>query len=151
MSGLRWLDIPPVWLLAFVGLAWLQSERLPLGQFGGAWAELAGGLLVGGGVLLAILAVLEMRRHRTTPIPHMTASALVTSGIFGVSRNPIYLGDVLILAGCILYWDAVPSLVLLPLFGWLITDRFILPEEARLREGFGPAFEAYTARTRRWL
>lgn len=147
-SALRWIDLPPVWLAVFAALVWVQASRLPFGTFGGAWADLAGGLLVGGGLLLMALAVLQMRRARTTVLPHLTPEALVTTGIFARTRNPIYLGDVLVLTGLILRWD---SLLLVPLFVWLVTDRFILPEEARLADRFGAAFTAYAERTRRWV
>jgi len=146
-----WIDLPPVWLAVFLALAWLQGHRLPLGPSGGSLTELAGGLAVGGGVLLMALAVIEMRRANTTVIPHRDAAALVTSGVFRFSRNPIYLGDALVLTGLILFWAAWPALVLVPLFGWLITDRFILDEERRLAARFGRTFEAYVARTPRWL
>ena len=146
-----WIDLPPVWLAVFLSLAWVQAHRLPLGPQGGALTDLIGGLAVGGGVLLVVLAVIEMRRARTTVIPHREAAALVTSGIFRFSRNPIYLGDALVLTGVILFWGAWPSLLLVPVFGWLITDRFILDEERRLAARFGRTFEAYVARTPRWL
>jgi len=145
------LDYPPVWLALFLALAWVQSARLPWGSFGGGWAPLAGGLLVGGGVVLMLLAVFEMGRKKTTIIPHEYASSIVTSGVFSRSRNPIYLGDAMVLTGMILYWDAVVSLVLVPLFVWLITDRFITGEEARLGDKFGPEFDQYRAKVRRWL
>ena len=68
----------------------------------------------------------------------------------------IVLGDFLyvflyLLAGMILYWDAVLSLPLIPLFAWLITDRFIGPEEERLRRNFGASFERYAQQVKRWL
>lgn len=147
---LKWIDLPPVWLLVFLALARLVAERWPLGG-GGAWSDLLGGLLVGAGVLLAVFAALVMRRARTTVVPHRVPEALVTEGVFSRSRNPIYLGDVLILAGLTLYWQAWPALLLVPLFMWLITDRFIVPEEARMRERFGAAYDAYCARVRRWI
>ncbi|WP_353472416.1 isoprenylcysteine carboxylmethyltransferase family protein [Salipiger sp. H15] len=145
-------DLPPVWLLACLCLARAQKASLPLGLgFGPVWADLLGGLLVGGGVLIAALALLEMRRARTTFMPHAEPDRLVTSGVFRLSRNPIYLGDVMILAGFIFYWDAVLSLVLLPIFVWLLEKRFIEPEEARLRRKFVAAFRNYETQTRRWL
>ncbi|ANT59187.1 S-isoprenylcysteine methyltransferase [Salipiger sp. CCB-MM3] len=148
----RTLDLPPVWLLAFLALAWTQARHFPMGlSFGPVWADLLGGLLVGGGVLIAAVALTEMRRQRTTFMPHAEADRLVTSGIFRFSRNPIYLGDVMILTGLILYWDAVPSLVLLPVFVWVLEKRFIVPEEVRLRRKFVAEFRKYEQQTRRWL
>ena len=149
---LKWVDLPPVWLLGCLGLAWAQAVYLPIGlNFGPVWADLLGGLMVGAGVLLMALAVFEMRRHRTTVIPHLEADALVTTGIFSRTRNPIYLGDSLVLAGLILYWDAVLALPLVPIFIWVIEKRFIVPEEARLRRKFLAEFARYTQQTRRWL
>ena len=149
---MRWIDIPPVWLAGFAALAWIQASRFPMGLgFGGPWADFAGGALVGAGLLLAFLALYEMRRFRTTPIPHREADRLVTTGIFSRSRNPIYLGDALILAGLILRWDAVLSLPLVPVFVWVIERRFVLPEEDRLRRKFRMEFARYCEKTRRWL
>lgn len=149
---LKWIDIPPVWLALFAALAWGQSRYLGLGlSFGGAWADFAGGLLLGGGVLLALLAALEMRRHRTTLVPHRNAERLVQSGIFSRSRNPIYLADVMILGGLVLWWDAVLSLPLVPVLLWVLERRFVIPEENRLRRKFRADFARYCEKTRRWL
>jgi protein-S-isoprenylcysteine O-methyltransferase Ste14 len=146
------IDVPPVWLAAFVAIAWIQSDYFSFGLgFGGAWADFAGGLLVGGGLVLLVIAAVEFRRHKTTIIPHETASALIQSGIFSKTRNPIYLGDVLILAGLILRWDAVPSLALVPIFVWVLEKRFIIPEEDRMRRTFRTDFARYEAKVRRWV
>ncbi len=149
---LKWIDMPPVWLAGALVLAWLQKSRYSLGLgFGPVWADLLGGVLVGGGLILLALALFEMRRHRTTVIPHMEADRLVTSGIFKRSRNPIYLGDVMILTGLILYWDAVLSLPLIPVFVWVIERRFVQPEEDHLRRKFRAAFARYETEVRRWV
>ncbi|SEL80642.1 Protein-S-isoprenylcysteine O-methyltransferase Ste14 [Roseovarius azorensis] len=148
----KWIDMPPVWLAGFLALAWMQAAYLPMGLgFGGGWADLAGGLLVGGGILLIVLAAAEFRRHRTTIVPHREAERLIRSGIFSRSRNPIYLGDSLILAGLILRWDAVLALPLIPVFVWIIEKRFILPEEDRLRRKFRMDYAQYCEKTRRWV
>lgn len=76
---------------------------------------------------------------------------MVTTGIYSRSRNPIYLGDAMILAGFILYWDAVLSLPLVPIFVWLIERRFVLPEENSLRRKFRADFARYEAKVRRWI
>jgi protein-S-isoprenylcysteine O-methyltransferase Ste14 len=113
--------------------------------------DLASGVLIGGGIVLAVLAVVEFRRHQTTVMPHQTPSSMVQSGIFKRSRNPIYLGDVLILTGLILRFDAVLSLVLVPIFVWILERRFIEPEEDRLRRKFRADFARYAQKTRRWF
>lgn len=148
----KYIDMPPIWLLAFIALAWAQARFLPLGlSLGYTWSGALAGLLIGGGVILIILAVMEMRRHRTTIIPRQTASRLVQSGIFKRSRNPIYLGDALILLGMILRFDAVLSLMLVPIFVWIIERRFILPEEKHLRQTFRMEFAQYERKVRRWV
>ncbi|QBF31297.1 isoprenylcysteine carboxylmethyltransferase family protein [Thalassococcus sp. S3] len=149
---MKWIDIPPVWLVACLLLAWGQARFYDFGlSFGGGWADLVGGLLVGGGVLLMALAVMEFRKHRTTVIPHETPSNLIQSGIFSRSRNPIYLGDALILLGLILYWDAVLALPLVPIFVWVIERRFVIPEENRMRRTFRAEFARYESKVRRWI
>ena len=150
MTVRQMIDLPPVWLALFAALAWAQARHFPNGAFG-TWADLAGALLVGLGVFAMGGAVLEFRRHRTTVVPHQEASALVTTGLYRLSRNPIYLADALILSGLCLLWDALSGLVLVPAFMTVIATRFIRPEEDRLRARFGPAFETWAARTRRWL
>jgi protein-S-isoprenylcysteine O-methyltransferase Ste14 len=150
--ALKRLDYPPVWLAAFVALAWAQAKYLHMRlSFGGAWADFLGGLLVGGGLVLIILAAAEFRKHRTTIIPHNTPSALIQSGIFTRTRNPIYLGDAMILAGLILRFDAVLALPLIPIFVYLIERRFILSEENRMRREFRDNFARYENKVRRWV
>ncbi len=152
MTPLKWIDIPPVWLIGTSVAAWWIGQHDPLHlSFGGAWADLAAGLLIGAGLILMALAVIEMRKMHTTVIPHLEADRLVTSGIFKRTRNPIYLGDALVLLGLILRFDAPLALPLLPVFVWWIERHFILGEEARLRRKFKADFARYTAATRRWV
>ncbi|TCL10087.1 protein-S-isoprenylcysteine O-methyltransferase Ste14 [Shimia isoporae] len=148
----RPFDLPPVWLAMAVAIAWVQAHRFSFGlSFGPIWADLLGGLLVGGGILLMALAIYEMRRQQTTFHPHHESARLVQSGIFSRTRNPIYLGDVMVLAGLILYWDAVLSLPLVPLFLWFLERRFVIPEENRLRRTFRMDFAKYCEKVRRWV
>ena len=145
---MRWIDIPPVWLLVFALIAFASRGLL-------VWPQPAlavvGTALVALGLLLMLWAVLTMLRARTTPVPHMSPSALVTTGPFAFSRNPIYLGDALVLAGLSLRWGAPLGLLLVPLFCALIARRFIAAEESRLAAGFGPAWADWSARVRRWI
>ena len=143
------LDIPPSWLALHIAAAWLLSFLSPAlsGSFGGP----AGKILILAGAGLMAAAIAQMVLHRTTVIPRRNPSALVTTGVFSLSRNPIYLADTIILLGAILWLDAVVALPLLASFTWLIQTRFIRDEEARLTLAFGPEFDLWTGRTRRWL
>lgn len=148
---LRYVDLPPVWLAACLGITCWLSETRPFGlAFGQDWLGLPGGLLVGAGVLLIGLAVIELRKWRTTLMPGETPSHLVQSGIYKRSRNPIYLGDLLILGGMVLYWDAPLALPLVPLLFWVLETRFVIPEENRMRREFRQMFFSYTTKTNRW-
>jgi protein-S-isoprenylcysteine O-methyltransferase Ste14 len=146
---LRQWESPPTWLLLMITLAALQARYLPMidaGQPG----RIAGTVLIVGGLFIFTAALLQFRRHRTTVMPRETPVAMIDSGIYRLSRNPIYLADALFLAGAALWWDAA-SLLLVPLFVMIITRRFILGEESGLRAVFGAAFDRYAAQTRRWL
>jgi protein-S-isoprenylcysteine O-methyltransferase Ste14 len=146
---MKWIDLPPVWLAGCVALGWVQAVSFPVGSFGAA-GDWIGGALVVAGLALAVAAAVEFRRARTTIIPHEEPSAIVTSGVYRLSRNPIYLGDALILAGLGLRWDSVLALVLVPVFVAVVTARFIVPEEGRLKARFGAEYADWAARVRRW-
>jgi protein-S-isoprenylcysteine O-methyltransferase Ste14 len=146
---MKWIDLPPVWLGVFAVLGWVQAAWWPVGSFG-VFGDWVGALLVAAGLALAVAAAVEFRRARTTIIPHEEPSAIVTSGVYRLSRNPIYLGDALILTGLGLRWDSVLALVLVPVFVAVVTARFIVPEEGRLKARFGAEYAAWAARVRRW-
>ena len=146
------IDMPPVWLAVFAALAWCQARYLPLGlSLAHPVTDLLGGLLIGAGLVLILLAAYEFRRHKTSIVPHLTPDTIIQSGVFSRSRNPIYLGDALILAGLILRWDAVLSLPFIPVFVWVIEKRFIVAEENRMRREFRADYGRYEQKVRRWL
>ncbi|MEM6890387.1 MAG: methyltransferase [Pseudomonadota bacterium] len=149
---MKWLDMPPVWLAGCALIAWVQAKDFSLGlSLAHPATMLFGGLLVGGGVVLIGLAAIEFRKHKTSIIPHETPTTLIQSGIFKRSRNPIYLADLLILAGLCLRWDAVLSLALVPSLAYVLEKRFIIPEENRMRRVFRADFARYAQNTRRWV
>jgi protein-S-isoprenylcysteine O-methyltransferase Ste14 len=148
----RWLNIPPVWLALALVIAYFQARYFYFGlSLSHPITNMLAGLSIGAGGVLMALAVIEMRRHRTTVIPHREADHLVTTGVFKWTRNPIYLGDTLVLLGIILHWDAVLSLAILPIFIMAIDYGFTVPEEDRLRRKFRSDFERYMRDTRRWI
>lgn len=151
LTPFQMLDIPPVWLLGFILLAALQVTFVPVQAEVPLVIRWIGAALVCAGMSLMIWAILAFRRHQTSVVPHQTPRRVITTGPFRFSRNPIYLGDVLMLVGVILWWGAWPSALLIPVFIGILTRRFIAPEEGRLKECFGPEYTAYAQKTRRWF
>lgn len=141
---------PPLWLLAFLGLAYGQSLLYPAPLFG-AYGDWPGYALTVAGLVLMIVAAAQMILAKTSLRPGRQAGVLLTRGAFRISRNPMYLGDALVLLGLILVWDAWPSLVLVPILVLVITRRFILWEEEQLLARFREDYDAYVERTRRWI
>lgn len=145
----KWLDLPPIWLIAMMALAYLGATMIaPWPNWPMPWL---GGAAMAAGVALAGWAALSFRAAKTTIIPHQTASALITTGAFAHSRNPIYLADAIVLVGWGLIWGAAAAFVLVTLFVLIINARFIRPEERRLGEAFGDQFETYASSARRWI
>lgn len=145
----RLAALPQVWLAVFgltsLLIGWKVDLRLPL------WAQYPGWPIFLAGIALMIWATATMGRARTTFMPGQVPSRLVTWGPFSLSRNPIYLGDLLVLAGFLLIFDAAAGLILLPMFAIFLTQRFIVQEETMARQAFGAEFDAYSAKVRRWI
>ena len=148
---LREIDIPPLWLAIFIAIAWALDRLVPGLATGWSWLAPLGYGLVTVGLGAMGLALIEFLRNNTTFIPRRVPTAFLQHGIYRISRNPIYLGDALVLAGLILVWDVLPALVLVPLFMALITKRYIEGEEAGLAAKFGDQFSEWKKRVRRWL
>jgi len=114
-------------------------------------ARIAGLLLLAIGILLLAAGVMQFRRHGT-PVPtDQPTTALVTTGVYGLSRNPLYLALTAIYLGIGLLLPSLPVLVLiLPV---LVVMRYgvIAREERYLENKFGESYRAYKARVRRWV
>lgn len=151
MSARQMVDLPPVWLVGFILLVWLQVWAFPGATYPHAILTVLGGVLFWGGIALMLWAILAFRAHNTSVVPHQMPRTIITSGPFARSRNPIYLGDVMVLGGVILSKGAWPSVILLPVFIMILSRRFIAPEEARMKQNFGAEFDQYVEKTPRWL
>ena len=147
---MKYLDYPPVWLAGSLAVAWGLARFFPQTVYELPFKWLVALVLLLAGVVLMALAIKEMRRTKTTIVPREDPNALVTSGIFKRTRNPIYLGDLLILAAGIVWWGSVSAILLLWLFPFVINRRFIEGEEDKMREFFGAAFDVWSAKTKRW-
>ena len=110
-------------------------------------------LLVMAGAAFDALGILAFRALRTTvnPLKPERASALVTSGVYRVTRNPMYVGMVLFLLAWAVYLSAALPFAGPLVFALYITRFQIRPEERVLEASFGACYSAYAARVRRWL
>ena len=143
--------VPPVYflvallLMAFLHRAapWLHVIQAPYRYAGIVIAGLALGL----GAWAAVL----FRRAGTNIRPFMPSTALVVAGPYKLTRNPMYLGMAGILLGAAVLMGSLSPFIVIPAFMALITERFIIPEEAKLEAAFGREYLDYKARVRRWL
>jgi protein-S-isoprenylcysteine O-methyltransferase Ste14 len=142
--------LPPRWfLLALAGIVILgltaPADPLPVAL------RFAGVPLIAIGIALAASGSRLFARAGTSIIPLTRSSTLVTTGVFAWSRNPMYLGMFIALSGAALAsgtWMAWPVVIA---FVVLIRQRFVLKEEALLRQTFGESYAEYCSRVRRWL
>jgi protein-S-isoprenylcysteine O-methyltransferase Ste14 len=103
------------------------------------------------GSILNVVADQVFRRTGTTVKPYIESTALITNGVFRISRNPMYLGFVLILAGIAIFLRSLSPFFVIPGFIWLMRRLFITVEERMLAEKFGPAWSDYEHNVRRWI
>ncbi len=102
-------------------------------------------------VLLTAWSIAQFRRVRTSVVPTKPATALVVSGPYRFSRNPLYVGFTFLYLGLALFFRLSWGLILLPILIGIIQSYVILREERYLEEKFGAAYLAYKARVRRWI
>jgi len=151
----RWVFVPPPPLFALMFVAGLQVNRVMPVQLVPAAASAASRMLgfglLAAAVMILLPAPLLFLLRRTTIIPHASASALVTSGPYQFTRNPMYLALAIAHVGLSLVFDSVWPLVFLALPIWVLQTRVIPFEEATLARIFGAEYESYRRRVRRWL
>jgi protein-S-isoprenylcysteine O-methyltransferase Ste14 len=142
---------PPILYAGTIAAALLADRVVPLG-FGSDWRlRAAGGALLALGLLLDLAAISTLKRHGTIVRPDRPATTLVTSGPYGLSRNPIYLGNTIALLGAALLFDlAWLALLILPCT-WLVHRLAVLREEVHLAARFAGEWTRYAARVRRWI
>jgi len=148
------LPWPPLIYLGalLAGLLLAQARPLPWPAGAPAGVLLAAGVaLIAGALAIDIAAMRTLQRAKTTVLPHRPSTALVTSGVFARSRNPIYLANSVLVAGAGLATGNAWYL-LLALVAAFATDRLaIRREERHLQARFGGAYRAYCEQVPRWL
>jgi len=142
---------PPLVAVFFIVLAYFLGRFVPLPLAVRSILQYVGLALTFIGFLLGIGAFLEFRKARTTLDPHGSTKHLVTSGIYRYTRNPIYLGFLLMVIGLPLNSGLVWGLVLAPFYMVTMSRLVIEREEAYLEKKFKDQYTSYTSRVRRWL
>jgi protein-S-isoprenylcysteine O-methyltransferase Ste14 len=144
---------PPIVLVGVIAAAIVLGYATPI-----AWpgiddepARIIGRSIGVAGIALLVWAIVTLRQNDTTLLPDAGATHLVTSGPYWRFRNPIYLGDTMILLGAAELtknlWLVIAAVVFVALVTWLA----ILPEERHLQRRFGQAYADYKAKSRRWI
>lgn len=143
--------IPPLWLLlALLSMAALHYF-LPIARIVSPPWSFLGILLIVIGVGIAAHAARAFDQVGTPVIPFEPSTALVTGGLYLITRNPMYLGMVIALLGAALLFGTLTAFLPIPIFVWIIQKGFIEGEERFLEEIFGAQYLAYKKRVRRWL
>ncbi|MBP2280806.1 protein-S-isoprenylcysteine O-methyltransferase Ste14 [Psychrobacter sp. PL15] len=144
---------PPLQALIIGAVMYGVSRMFPALQFslvGSAWL---GAILTIIGLGISIMGVTEFKKAQTTINPHVphNSTSLVTNGIYRYTRNPMYLGLVLVLSGWGLYLSNLLAFALIPIFIIYISHFQIQPEERIMAKKFGNKYQVYLAKVRRWL
>lgn len=140
---------PPLILACAIIGSWLVAQLLPV-PLPGALAPL-GIVLIIAALCVDLTAMVTMRRAKTTILPHRGSQNLITHGIFSVSRNPIYVANVVIILGYALSSSSIWPLLAAPIAAFAMQKLAIEREEAHLSANFPDEFAAYRKKTRRWL
>jgi len=140
-------------MLLAAGLMWMLDHWMPLAQWMGAPWNRLGGLLAAVGIVIDVTALMGFRKAATTvnPLDPSKASSLVTDGVFRVTRNPMYLGMVLLLIGWGVWLGSASPWLVPPLFVIAVTVVQIIPEEQALRRRFGEQYLSYQRKVPRWI
>ena len=143
--------LPPTYFIVAILLSVAFHFLLPIKVFVFYPWNLIGILSILFGIYLNIVADRDFKRVKTTVKPFEESSFLLKDGVFRISRNPMYLGMVFILAGiAVLFGSALPFLIAF-LFGYLMDFIFIRIEEQMLEAKFGEEWLDYKSKVRRWL
>jgi protein-S-isoprenylcysteine O-methyltransferase Ste14 len=147
------IALPPLIFLAFLVAATVLEAVVPLSLLAGhALARyLAGAALAVCGLVLIAMGTSRFVAAGTNVPPNLPTTALVVDGIYGRTRNPLYLGTTLIYLGLSVAAGSVWAIVLVVPLLWVINVGVIAREERYLERKFGDTYRAYKGRVRRWV
>lgn len=144
---------PPIYALSIALIMWLSHLYIPVvNLINSPWNNI-------GIVVIVLAAILDFSslylffKKRTTPNPMRPefTTGLVVKGMYKISRNPMYLGMLMMLFGFAIFLGKLTPFLVLPAFYFLLTEMQIKPEEKILEDKFGDEYLDYKNKVRRWL
>ncbi|MBF0264221.1 MAG: isoprenylcysteine carboxylmethyltransferase family protein [Gammaproteobacteria bacterium] len=152
VNPLKLLIPPPVYMVIFAGLMWLLSQYYPVYSWSIDTQDIGIGIIFIGGLIdLSSLFLFLIAKTSVNPMKPEKAETVVKRGMYKFSRNPMYLGLLLLLTGWSLFLGVLSALVLLPTFVWTINTMQIQYEEVILEQKFGDDYVQYKKSVRRWI
>lgn len=143
--------LPPIITISSLLIAYIFASYVPVATVIESPANQVGLIIVVLGIALAGWSISALGRAKTTVDPKGTPSALVISGPFRFTRNPIYLGNVLVALGVSIYLGSLSAFIA-PILTFSLINALVIPfEEEKLAELFQAEYEAYKAKVRRWI
>jgi protein-S-isoprenylcysteine O-methyltransferase Ste14 len=143
--------MPPTWMLIAIMAMLILNFLLPVAWIVPPLWNLLGLIFLISGVMMNLIGDKAFKQARTTIKPFEESSSLVTNGVFQISRNPMYLGFVLILTGIAILLRTLSPYLVIFVFVAVIDKTFVRVEERMLVEKFGVSWKQYQSKTRRWL
>lgn len=143
--------LPPLYLFTSLAIMILLHFFTPFYEVTPYPMNAIGLLPLAIGITLNLAADKALKKHGTTVKPFEQSTTLITTGVYKYSRNPMYLGMVLILIGVALLMGSITPYIIIPGFIVAMERVFIKVEESMLHEKFGHDWTAYRENVRRWL
>lgn len=142
---------PPLIMLSLLAAGWMAEQYWTLKLQNAGWSVPLGIALLVASFLLAIAAALPFFLHKTSLEPWQPTSRIIQSGVYGYSRNPIYLAFCLASSGIGLYLNSLWMLASVVPLMLILRFAVIQREEDYLQAKFGDHYLQYKNRVRRWL
>jgi protein-S-isoprenylcysteine O-methyltransferase Ste14 len=143
--------MPPVYFLVTILLIAALHWSVPIATLIHAPVSYIGALIIGIGIYVVVVPARLFQVHSTAIRPFEESSALVTEGVYRLTRNPMYLGMIIVLTGVAFLLGTLVSFLPIPVFAGLIQRQFIVKEEAMLEDTFGDRYLEYKKSVRRWI
>ena len=142
---------PPIIALGCIIINYLSTYLINPISF--PISEIIGGLILLVGIATTVSAILLFKNYKTTvnPMRPEESTTLVTTGIFSITRNPMYFGLFFVIFSTVLFFGSWFGIIILMFFIWYITNFQIIPEEEAMEKLFGNKYDEYRQNIRRWI